>query len=62
MKLQEIMQIDGSPPITEEYSQDFADTILNEQANGNWKEVDGDELLEQLDQMIVEAKLHEAQE
>lgn len=55
MKLSEIKQIAGVP-LTEEYSSEFATLILNEQAEGNFREVDAGDLLANLDAMIAEAE------
>lgn len=59
MKLEEIKKLTGAP-LTEiqECSSEFAALILNEQANGNIHEVDGDALLANIDRMIVEAEQH----
>jgi hypothetical protein len=57
MKLSEIKQhIDV--PLTEdqEYSKEFAALILNEEATGDFREVDADALMSRLDAMIAEAE------
>lgn len=46
---------------TETPSVEFAAMILNEQANGNWQEIDIDDHLAMLDQMLVEAEARESQ-
>jgi hypothetical protein len=45
------VETDGVP----EYSDEFAAMILDENANGNFKEIDVDDLLATLDRMIAEA-------
>ena len=55
MKLNEIVKpVDQQ--LTEEYSDEFAAKILNESANGNWREVTEDELFAQIDRVVAEAK------
>ena len=55
MKLNEIVKpVDQQ--LTEEYSDEFAEKILNESANGNWREVTEDELFAQIDRLSAEAK------
>lgn len=51
MKLTEI-KTENQELLTEEVSPEFAEMILNEQANGNIQELDVDAYLVELDQMI----------
>lgn len=56
MKLSEIVVPEGT--VITEYSNEFADKILTEQAEGNWREIDGNSLEADLEQMIAEAHAH----
>lgn len=61
MKLTEIKTTDDEL-LTEEFSPEFAEKILNEQATGNWQEVDADALVAELRQNAAEATAREEQQ